>query len=121
MPEYRADTNKVLAGLGREYSDEVAGAIRHSHTMEILWSAHHSIPGMIKRRLDGVKVATLPVIALGVGIGVDYALYILSVMLAAIQTQQADLGAGEEGQGDVLVRVCRFVGHVCLSSLSPAP
>lgn len=29
----------------------------------------------------GVKVATLPVIALGVGIGVDYALYILSVML----------------------------------------
>ena len=29
----------------------------------------------------GVKVATLPVIALGVGIGVDYALYLLSVML----------------------------------------
>ena len=29
----------------------------------------------------GVKVATLPVIALGVGIGVDYALYILSVTL----------------------------------------
>jgi dienelactone hydrolase len=31
----------------------------------------------------GVKVATLPVIALGVGIGVDYALYILTVTLAA--------------------------------------
>lgn len=30
----------------------------------------------------GVKVATLPVIALGVGIGVDYALYVLSVILA---------------------------------------
>lgn len=30
----------------------------------------------------GLKVATLPVIALGVGIGVDYALYILSVTLA---------------------------------------
>ena len=30
----------------------------------------------------GVKVATLPVIALGVGIGVDYALYVLSVTLA---------------------------------------
>lgn len=30
----------------------------------------------------GVKVATLPVIALGVGIGVDYALYILSILLA---------------------------------------
>jgi predicted RND superfamily exporter protein len=29
----------------------------------------------------GVKVATLPVIALGVGVGVDYALYVLSVML----------------------------------------
>lgn len=33
----------------------------------------------------GVKVATLPVIALGVGIGVDYALYILSVMLAQMR------------------------------------
>ena len=30
----------------------------------------------------GIKVATLPVIALGVGVGVDYALYILSVQLA---------------------------------------
>jgi predicted RND superfamily exporter protein len=30
----------------------------------------------------GMKVATLPVIALGVGIGVDYALYLLSVQLA---------------------------------------
>lgn len=29
----------------------------------------------------GVKVATLPVIALGVGIGVDYALYVLSIVL----------------------------------------
>lgn len=33
----------------------------------------------------GVKVATLPVIALGVGIGVDYALYILSVTLTNIR------------------------------------
>jgi predicted RND superfamily exporter protein len=30
----------------------------------------------------GVKIATLPVVALGVGIGVDYALYLLSVQLA---------------------------------------
>jgi len=30
----------------------------------------------------GIKVATLPVIALGVGIGVDYALYLLSTQLA---------------------------------------
>jgi hypothetical protein len=34
----------------------------------------------------GVKVATLPVIALGVGIGVDYALYLLSVQLAYQRT-----------------------------------
>jgi predicted RND superfamily exporter protein len=33
----------------------------------------------------GVKVATLPVVALGVGIGVDYALYILSVTLARLR------------------------------------
>ena len=33
----------------------------------------------------GVKVATLPVIALGVGIGVDYALYILSVLLVSLR------------------------------------
>ncbi|HJV93568.1 MAG TPA: MMPL family transporter, partial [Azonexus sp.] len=33
----------------------------------------------------GIKVATLPVIALGVGIGVDYALYVLSIMLARMR------------------------------------
>jgi predicted RND superfamily exporter protein len=33
----------------------------------------------------GVKVATLPVIALGVGIGVDYALYVLTVTLARMK------------------------------------
>jgi predicted RND superfamily exporter protein len=37
----------------------------------------------------GVKVATLPVIALGVGIGVDYALYILSVTLARLREGQS--------------------------------
>jgi uncharacterized protein len=37
----------------------------------------------------GVKVATLPVIALGVGIGVDYALYILSVTLAQMREGQS--------------------------------
>jgi hypothetical protein len=40
----------------------------------------------------GLKVATLPVIALGVGIGVDYALYLLSVQLAQ---QRAGLPLGE--------------------------
>ena len=33
----------------------------------------------------GVKVATLPVIALGVGIGVDYALYLLSIQLGLMR------------------------------------
>jgi len=33
----------------------------------------------------GVKVATLPVIALGVGIGIDYALYVLAVVLAEMR------------------------------------
>jgi len=37
----------------------------------------------------GVKVATLPVIALGVGIGVDYALYVLSVMLTQLRAGAA--------------------------------
>jgi uncharacterized protein len=37
----------------------------------------------------GVKVATLPVIALGVGIGVDYALYILSVTLSRLRAGES--------------------------------
>ena len=37
----------------------------------------------------GVKVSTLPVIALGVGIGVDYALYVLSVMLAKLRAGES--------------------------------
>ena len=57
---YRAEANRTLAKVGREYDDSVAGAIKHSHTMEILWSAHHSIPALIQRRLDGIKVATHP-------------------------------------------------------------
>jgi heterodisulfide reductase subunit B len=60
VPEYRAEANKTLAKVGREYTDSVADAVTHSHTMEILWSAHNSIPGLIKRRLDGIKVATHP-------------------------------------------------------------
>jgi predicted RND superfamily exporter protein len=41
----------------------------------------------------GVKVATLPVIALGVGIGVDYALYVLTVMLARMREGMSLSGA----------------------------
>jgi predicted RND superfamily exporter protein len=36
----------------------------------------------------GVKVATLPVIALGVGIGVDYSLYVMTVTLVGLRAGQ---------------------------------
>jgi len=60
VPEYRAQANQALATVDRQYTDDVAAAIRHSHTMEILWGVHHSIPDLIRRRLDGIKVATHP-------------------------------------------------------------
>ncbi len=37
----------------------------------------------------GIKVATLPVIALGVGIGVDYALYVLSIVLKHLRAGES--------------------------------
>jgi predicted RND superfamily exporter protein len=52
----------------------------------------------------GVKVATLPVIALGVGIGVDYALYLLSIQLA-----QQRAGASLR---DAYRHALRFTGKV---------
>ncbi|MDB5968405.1 MAG: putative transporter [Hydrocarboniphaga sp.] len=52
----------------------------------------------------GVKVATLPVIALGVGIGVDYALYLLSVQLTL---QRSGLPLG-----DAYARAVSFTGKV---------
>ncbi|HSD39781.1 MAG TPA: MMPL family transporter [Rhodocyclaceae bacterium] len=52
----------------------------------------------------GVKVATLPVIALGVGIGVDYALYLLSIQLAR---QHAGETLAEAYRGSL-----RFTGKV---------
>ena len=54
----------------------------------------------------GVKVATLPVIALGVGIGVDYALYVLSVMLARLK-------AGDS-LSDAYHHALQFTGRVVL-------
>jgi heterodisulfide reductase subunit B len=60
VPEYRKSANEVLGEIGREYTDTVDKTIQHRHTLEILWSRHHSIPGLIKRRLDGIKVATHP-------------------------------------------------------------
>ncbi len=52
----------------------------------------------------GVKVATLPVIALGVGIGVDYALYLLSMQLT-YQRQGMSLG-------DAYKKAVQFTGKV---------
>jgi predicted RND superfamily exporter protein len=52
----------------------------------------------------GVKVATLPVIALGVGIGVDYALYLLSVQLAQ-QRRSLELG-------EAYAKAVQFTGKV---------
>ena len=52
----------------------------------------------------GVKVATLPVIALGVGIGVDYALYLLSVQL---NWMRAGLSLGQSYK-----RAVQFTGKV---------
>ena len=60
VPSYRAKTNDVLAMVGRDYTDDVARTIRHSHTLEVLWSAHDSIPRLIKRRMDGLRMATHP-------------------------------------------------------------
>jgi hypothetical protein len=57
----------------------------------------------------GVKVATLPVIALGVGIGVDYALYLLSVQLAQ-QRQGVPLALAYKRALEFTGRVVVLVG-----------
>ncbi|RJF95571.1 efflux RND transporter permease subunit [Noviherbaspirillum saxi] len=54
----------------------------------------------------GVKVATLPVIALGVGIGIDYALYVMSILLARMR-------AGDS-LSDAYRVALRFTGKVVL-------
>jgi predicted RND superfamily exporter protein len=54
----------------------------------------------------GVKVSTLPVIALGVGIGVDYALYLLSVT-------QANLKRGLD-LSEAYYRALLFTGRVVI-------
>jgi predicted RND superfamily exporter protein len=57
----------------------------------------------------GVKVATLPVIALGVGIGVDYALYLLSVQIA-MQRRGASLAQAYRRSLDFTGRVVALIG-----------
>jgi predicted RND superfamily exporter protein len=57
----------------------------------------------------GVKVATLPVSALGVGVGVDYALYLLSVQLA-LQRQGVPLAEAYRQALQFTGRVVALVG-----------
>ncbi|HEU4846373.1 MAG TPA: MMPL family transporter [Burkholderiaceae bacterium] len=66
----------------------------------------------------GVKVATLPVIALGVGIGVDYALYLVSVQLVQQRQGQSLADAYRHalqftGKVVALVGVTLAAGVVC--------
>lgn len=65
----------------------------------------------------GLKVATLPVHALGVGVGVDYALYLLSVQLAmqrrgATLAQSYAAAVGFTGRVVALIGVTMAVGVV---------
>ncbi|WAH55379.1 MMPL family transporter [Pseudomonas silvicola] len=57
----------------------------------------------------GIKVSTLPVIALGVGVGVDYALYLLGVQLL-LQRQGASLAQSYRGALDFTGKVVALVG-----------
>jgi predicted RND superfamily exporter protein len=57
----------------------------------------------------GLKVATLPVIAVGVGVGVDYALYLLSVQIA-MQRRGASLAVAYRRSLDFTGRVVALVG-----------
>jgi predicted RND superfamily exporter protein len=57
----------------------------------------------------GLKVATLPVIAVGVGVGVDYALYLLSVQLA-VQERGGSLAIAYRRSLDFTGRVVALIG-----------
>jgi predicted RND superfamily exporter protein len=91
---FEAATNIVVKKANREMLFYVYGAV-----IVLCMLTFRSVPGVICAVVPlmltsilcealmvwlgiGVKVATLPVIALGVGIGVDYALYVLTVILA---------------------------------------
>jgi len=60
VADYRRQTNDVLAKIGRQYDDRVSGTVEHKHVLDVIWGAHESVPGLVRRRLDGVKVATHP-------------------------------------------------------------
>ncbi|WP_258198017.1 efflux RND transporter permease subunit [Pseudomonas capeferrum] len=66
----------------------------------------------------GIKVATLPVIAVGVGVGVDYALYLLSVQLG-MQRQGMSLAKSYEGSLDFVGRIVGLVGLTMAAGVLP--
>lgn len=57
----------------------------------------------------GLKVATLPVMAVGVGVGVDYALYLLSVQLA-VQARGESLAVAYRRSLDFTGKVVALIG-----------
>jgi predicted RND superfamily exporter protein len=65
----------------------------------------------------GVKIATLPVAALGVGVGVDYALYLLSVQLS-FQRKGAPLRFAYREALRFTGRTVAFVGFSLAVSVS---
>ena len=64
----------------------------------------------------GIKVATLPVIALGVGVGVDYALYLLSVQLN-LQRAGESLKDAYRHSLDFTGRIVALVGFTMAASV----
>ena len=60
IPEQRREVNRSLAAIGRCYDDRVAQAVQHRHVLEVLWSHHAQLAGLVRRRLSGIKVATHP-------------------------------------------------------------
>ncbi len=86
--ELNAQLDALRATLPIGYRIEMGGSIEESAKGETAIKA--VVPLMLTSILCealmvwlgiGVKVATLPVIALGVGIGIDYALYVMSMLL----------------------------------------
>ncbi len=66
----------------------------------------------------GIKVATLPVIALGVGVGVDYALYLLSVQLV-LQRQGQPLSSAYKGSLEFTGKVVALIGLTMAAGVVP--
>nr|WP_247894451.1 MMPL family transporter [Azospirillum sp. B510] len=66
----------------------------------------------------GIKVATLPVIALGVGVGVDYALYLLSIQLV-FQRQGASLSDAYRESLGFTGKVVALIGLTMAAGVIP--